>query len=43
MIRINECYPGHKMELSKEGINIKTFLTLKELWKNQMSGRKRKQ
>ena len=34
----NERYYGHKMALTKAGLNMKTFTTLKELLKIQMIG-----
>ena len=33
-ININGCYPGHTMSLSKAGLNMKNYPTLKELWEN---------
>ena len=34
----NERYYGHKMALTKAGLNMKTFTTLKELLEIQMIG-----
>ena len=33
-IIIDERYSGHKMKISKAGINMKSFTTLMELWEN---------
>ena len=37
-MRVNELYPGHVMSITKAGLNMKTFTTLKELLEIQMIG-----
>ena len=41
-ISINEQYPIHTVELTKSGINMNIFLTLKELWENADKREKKK-
>ena len=39
---IDERLPGHTKVISKEGLNMNTFPTLKELWENADDQEKKK-
>ena len=41
-MRTNELYHVHTMALSKTGLNMKTFPTLKEFWGNSYEQEKKK-